>query len=51
MPQMSPLNWISLFLMFSSLFIILMMMNYYIFMYNPHSPQMKKNKIKLNWKW
>nr|QNE85780.1 ATP synthase F0 subunit 8 [Hydrotaea irritans] len=54
MPQMAPIGWLSLFIIFSIAFMIFNMMNYYS--YNPHMP--KSNLINkdnlttsLNWKW
>nr|UFZ13935.1 ATP synthase F0 subunit 8 [Puri aleca] len=52
MPQMSPLNWLMLFLFFSMIFFIFNMMNYFITIYS--TPSNKKTNFKsnsLNWKW
>uniref|UniRef100_UPI0030E35CC4 ATP synthase F0 subunit 8 n=1 Tax=Myiopardalis pardalina TaxID=765351 RepID=UPI0030E35CC4 len=53
MPQMSPIGWLSLFIIFSITFILFSMMNYYLTI--PKSPKSKilsKNLIKsMNWKW
>nr|YP_003359195.1 ATP synthase F0 subunit 8 [Ognevia longipennis]ACF71044.1 ATP synthase F0 subunit 8 [Ognevia longipennis] len=53
MPQMSPLMWFSLFILFSIILILFNQMNFFTF-----KPSifhfMKKSKIKnknLNWKW
>nr|YP_010239063.1 ATP synthase F0 subunit 8 [Phrosinella nasuta]QTF74297.1 ATP synthase F0 subunit 8 [Phrosinella nasuta] len=54
MPQMAPINWLSLFIVFSIAFMIFNMMNYYLF-----TPPMPKSSIKynicvknsMNWKW
>nr|YP_009441594.1 ATP synthase F0 subunit 8 [Hylastes brunneus]AOY40140.1 ATP synthase F0 subunit 8 [Hylastes brunneus] len=53
MPQMSPMNWLWLFFFFNSLFIIVMIINYYSFIYFPHYLNLHtssnfNNKI---WKW
>nr|QOV03302.1 ATP synthase F0 subunit 8 [Phaonia errans] len=53
MPQMAPINWLSLFIIFSISFMIFCVMNYYS--YNPSMPKlnfknMNKN-ISFNWKW
>nr|AWN56386.1 ATP synthase F0 subunit 8 [Selenophorus alternans]AWN56425.1 ATP synthase F0 subunit 8 [Tetracha sp. DPP-2018] len=52
MPQMAPMNWILLYLMFSITFIMINFLNYYICMMD--SP-LTQNKIMtqktLNWKW
>nr|YP_010385103.1 ATP synthase F0 subunit 8 [Dolichopus ungulatus]UPL65113.1 ATP synthase F0 subunit 8 [Dolichopus ungulatus] len=53
MPQMAPLSWLSLYMVFSISLILFCMMNYYIFI--PMAPQ--KSKLEklmsnsLNWKW
>nr|QUL58814.1 ATP synthase F0 subunit 8 [Phallosphaera gravelyi] len=54
MPQMAPIGWLSLFIIFSITFVIFNMMNYYSFI-----PSMPKSKFlikkqhmnSLNWKW
>nr|YP_010895018.1 ATP synthase F0 subunit 8 [Callicera aenea]WJW73531.1 ATP synthase F0 subunit 8 [Callicera aenea] len=53
MPQMAPINWLSLFLLFSLIFILFNMMNYFIYL--PTTPKHKNldkiNKNSMNWKW
>nr|QTZ18997.1 ATP synthase F0 subunit 8 [Manota sp. WQY001] len=54
MPQMSPLNWLMLMLFFSTIFIIIYMMNFYSF--NINMPKLNKSSILnkknfTNWKW
>nr|QNE85840.1 ATP synthase F0 subunit 8 [Microphor holosericeus] len=53
MPQMAPINWLSLFMLFSLVFMLFCMMNYYSSL--PSSPKMytkENNRINsLNWKW
>nr|YP_010868907.1 ATP synthase F0 subunit 8 [Hilara brevispina]WGU46323.1 ATP synthase F0 subunit 8 [Hilara brevispina] len=54
MPQMSPIGWLSLFIMFSMTFILFCMMNYYSFL--PIKPNFMSEDKKtftnsLNWKW
>nr|WKU83813.1 ATP synthase F0 subunit 8 [Brachypalpus cyanella] len=53
MPQMAPINWLSLFLLFSLIFMLFNMMNYFI--YSPSTLKSKNmNKIytnSMNWKW
>nr|YP_010400376.1 ATP synthase F0 subunit 8 [Protomiltogramma cincta]UQS76075.1 ATP synthase F0 subunit 8 [Protomiltogramma cincta] len=54
MPQMAPINWLSLFIIFSMTFVIFMIMNYYVFTpYMPKSSIMKNIQMtnSLNWKW
>nr|YP_009176809.1 ATP synthase F0 subunit 8 [Delia antiqua]ALJ11008.1 ATP synthase F0 subunit 8 [Delia antiqua] len=54
MPQMAPIGWLSLFIIFSITFMIFNMMNYYSFL-----PSMPKSTLiyksqqmnSLNWKW
>nr|UJG45517.1 ATP synthase F0 subunit 8 [Nemopoda nitidula] len=53
MPQMAPISWLSLFIMFSVTFLLFNIMNYYSFL--PTSPKFNESsKIStspLNWKW
>nr|YP_010693818.1 ATP synthase F0 subunit 8 [Tachina stackelbergi]WCD42048.1 ATP synthase F0 subunit 8 [Tachina stackelbergi] len=54
MPQMAPIGWLSLFIIFSITFMIFNMMNYFSF--TPSMPKLNlinKNKISnsMNWKW
>nr|YP_010240498.1 ATP synthetase F0 subunit 8 [Chlorops oryzae]QTF87839.1 ATP synthetase F0 subunit 8 [Chlorops oryzae] len=53
MPQMAPINWLFLFILFSLIFLMFNMMNYFLML--PMSPKMKMKKIffykSLNWKW
>nr|YP_009485859.1 ATP synthase F0 subunit 8 [Limbodessus palmulaoides]AVZ66437.1 ATP synthase F0 subunit 8 [Limbodessus palmulaoides] len=52
MPQMMPLNWIFLYLMFLIIFFIFNFMNYYLFPMKTNLNFMKKMKNKtMNWKW
>nr|YP_009937130.1 ATP synthase F0 subunit 8 [Subclytia rotundiventris]QNT26366.1 ATP synthase F0 subunit 8 [Subclytia rotundiventris] len=54
MPQMAPIGWLSLFILFSITFLIFNMMNYYLFMnLMPKSKLIKKSKYinSINWKW
>nr|YP_009266288.1 ATP synthase F0 subunit 8 [Hieroglyphus tonkinensis]ANJ44377.1 ATP synthase F0 subunit 8 [Hieroglyphus tonkinensis] len=53
MPQMSPLMWFSLFIMFSMAMILFNQMNFFSFK-NKKITSEEMNKIKsknLNWKW
>nr|YP_010895135.1 ATP synthase F0 subunit 8 [Ironomyia nigromaculata]WJW73661.1 ATP synthase F0 subunit 8 [Ironomyia nigromaculata] len=53
MPQMAPIGWLNLFIIFSIIFILFNVMNYYSFSYKT----IKSNNINeletssLNWKW
>nr|UFZ13063.1 ATP synthase F0 subunit 8 [Protohermes niger] len=52
MPQMAPINWLFLFLLFSFILILFNIMNYYIMI--PNSPETSSKSFKmnsLNWKW
>nr|YP_009338130.1 ATP synthase F0 subunit 8 [Trichodes sinae]ANG08440.1 ATP synthase F0 subunit 8 [Trichodes sinae] len=52
MPQMSPLNWISLFLSFSLIFLLINSYNYYFINYSFNKKITKTSSlIKINWKW
>nr|YP_009379001.1 ATP synthase F0 subunit 8 [Pachycerina decemlineata]ARI44215.1 ATP synthase F0 subunit 8 [Pachycerina decemlineata] len=53
MPQMAPIGWLSLFIIFTITFILFNMMNYYSIL--PSSPKSLQTKLiksnSLNWKW
>nr|AMP43745.1 ATP synthase F0 subunit 8 [Leptogaster longicauda] len=52
MPQMAPISWLNLFMMFSLTMILFSMMNYYIYMIK--QPKNFKKNFKINyltWKW
>nr|AMW68037.1 ATP synthase F0 subunit 8 [Climacia areolaris] len=52
MPQMAPINWLTLFMYFTLLMIIFNSLNYFIFLYKVPSFQKQFNKLNsLNWKW
>nr|YP_010290272.1 ATP synthase F0 subunit 8 [Holocerina smilax]ULO26104.1 ATP synthase F0 subunit 8 [Holocerina smilax] len=53
MPQMMPINWVFLFILFILIFFIFNMMNYYIFNFSISDSKKKLNmKIKnFIWKW
>nr|QNE85547.1 ATP synthase F0 subunit 8 [Rivellia syngenesiae] len=54
MPQMAPIGWLSLFIIFSLAFILFNMMNYYsIIPQSPKSSSSYKKELinSLNWKW
>uniref|UniRef100_A0AAU6PCF3 ATP synthase complex subunit 8 n=1 Tax=Diplonychus sp. TaxID=2977879 RepID=A0AAU6PCF3_9HEMI len=52
MPQMAPLWWTTLFLMFLTAFMIMCTINYFIIKYEPSTHQTeKKIKNSINWKW
>nr|YP_009948015.1 ATP synthase F0 subunit 8 [Anthalia sp. YD3030]QOH97183.1 ATP synthase F0 subunit 8 [Anthalia sp. YD3030] len=53
MPQMAPIGWLSLFIVFTLTFILFCMMNYYSFL--PPSAKTSSSKKNsqdfFNWKW
>nr|QNE85560.1 ATP synthase F0 subunit 8 [Suillia flava] len=53
MPQMAPIGWLSLFIIFSITFVLFNMMNYYAVIPNtPKSNLVKKlHKNSMIWKW
>nr|AML25953.1 ATP synthase F0 subunit 8 [Staphylinidae sp. BMNH 1274220] len=51
MPQMAPMNWLLLFIMFIAAFIMFNILNYYCFMYTPKSSIKKKESSSISWKW
>nr|YP_010999258.1 ATP synthase F0 subunit 8 [Cricotopus flavozonatus]WPM93104.1 ATP synthase F0 subunit 8 [Cricotopus flavozonatus] len=57
MPQMAPISWLILFIVFSIAFMLFNVLNYYCFNYNKTSTSNdeksvnKFNTVKLNWKW
>nr|AXS66593.1 ATP synthase F0 subunit 8 [Curculionoidea sp. 24 KM-2017] len=52
MPQMSPLNWLSLYTFFFIIFLMFNIINFFIFKYPSPSHSQKSLMIKkLNWKW
>nr|AYQ19041.1 ATP synthase F0 subunit 8 [Elateridae sp. 3 ACP-2013] len=51
MPQMAPLSWINLFIMFVMTFMIINTLNYFSYTYNNKSTQKMMKFKKINWKW
>nr|AIW64767.1 ATP synthase F0 subunit 8 [Pielomastax soochowensis] len=52
MPQMSPLMWSPMLILFSILFIMFNLMNYFSFKNKKIKEMMHLNKnLPLNWKW
>nr|YP_009158930.1 ATP synthase F0 subunit 8 [Aegorhinus superciliosus]AHG32664.1 ATP synthase F0 subunit 8 [Aegorhinus superciliosus] len=51
MPQMAPINWLSLYFMFLIIFILFIIINYFSFIYPMKPFNKNKNKLMLNWKW
>nr|YP_009371264.1 ATP synthase F0 subunit 8 [Styloperla spinicercia]ARR75385.1 ATP synthase F0 subunit 8 [Styloperla spinicercia] len=52
MPQMAPISWLSLFIVFSIVLLIFSSMNYYNFTVTPPSTHVKQiHQTPMNWKW
>nr|YP_009441685.1 ATP synthase F0 subunit 8 [Usechus lacerta]AOY39204.1 ATP synthase F0 subunit 8 [Usechus lacerta] len=51
MPQMAPLNWLTLMIYFMMIMIMFNYLNYFSFMYNNKNMMKKKITLHLNWKW
>nr|WNH42057.1 ATPase subunit 8 [Neoperla crenulata] len=53
MPQMAPISWFLLFIMFSGALLMFNFLNYYSFLpSNPLTPHHRSMKLTpLNWKW
>nr|UPX88078.1 ATP synthase F0 subunit 8 [Aedeomyia squamipennis] len=53
MPQMAPISWLTLFIIFSITFMIFNIKNYYNFLYplSKTSQNLNIKKNKMNWKW
>nr|YP_010895096.1 ATP synthase F0 subunit 8 [Dorylomorpha alaskensis]WJW73622.1 ATP synthase F0 subunit 8 [Dorylomorpha alaskensis] len=53
MPQMAPISWLSLFIIFSISFMMFNIFNYYNFMpiLIKSKTQMSKTQNSMNWKW
>nr|QLY89970.1 ATP synthase F0 subunit 8 [Sympycnus pulicarius] len=53
MPQMAPLSWLSLYMIFSITLILFCIMNYYIFIPSPltKTSSKKSSSNNFHWKW
>nr|AXS66378.1 ATP synthase F0 subunit 8 [Curculionoidea sp. 7 KM-2017] len=51
MPQMAPMNWLTLYFIFFFLLLIMIIMNYFIFLYKPLMSKKTIKKNLINWKW
>nr|WIL79916.1 ATP synthase F0 subunit 8 [Pieleus irregularis] len=51
MPQMSPLNWVSLFVSFTLIFLLINSMSYFFITYNFNTKKENLTFKKMNWKW
>nr|YP_010010508.1 ATP synthase F0 subunit 8 [Callosobruchus maculatus]YP_010876294.1 ATP synthase F0 subunit 8 [Bruchus pisorum]QOH99476.1 ATP synthase F0 subunit 8 [Callosobruchus maculatus]WHE17345.1 ATP synthase F0 subunit 8 [Bruchus pisorum] len=51
MPQMAPLNWLTLMIFFIMIFFMFNIMNFFSFSYPIKKSKLQKKTIKFNWKW
>nr|APX39787.1 ATP synthase F0 subunit 8 [Pachybrachis sp. ReAss_5] len=51
MPQMAPINWLSLFMTFIIALLIFSAMNYFATIYTPETSTKSKNDLSISWKW
>nr|QIV24578.1 ATP synthase F0 subunit 8 [Cnemoplites australis] len=51
MPQMAPLNWLTLLILFTLVFLLFNIVNYFSFNYEIKIKKTKKKEILMNWKW
>nr|YP_010117769.1 ATP synthase F0 subunit 8 [Diplonevra funebris]QPN53542.1 ATP synthase F0 subunit 8 [Diplonevra funebris] len=52
MPQMAPISWLLLFIIFSITFIMINILNYFNFIYKSEESLSTKISAKsMNWKW
>nr|AXS66371.1 ATP synthase F0 subunit 8 [Cucujoidea sp. 12 KM-2017] len=51
MPQMAPMNWLTLMIFFSIIFMIFNSMNYFSFTYPSITQSIKTSKKFFSWKW
>nr|YP_009561399.1 ATP synthase F0 subunit 8 [Zophobas atratus]QAT19099.1 ATP synthase F0 subunit 8 [Zophobas atratus] len=51
MPQMAPLNWLTLMIWFSLILIMFNTLNYYSFSYQIKQKKSTIKKLSTNWKW
>nr|AXS65031.1 ATP synthase F0 subunit 8 [Curculionoidea sp. 14 KM-2017] len=51
MPQMAPLNWVTLFLFFILIFFMFNIMNYFMSLPLKTFKKSSKTQIKISWKW
>nr|YP_010352933.1 ATP synthase F0 subunit 8 [Tropostreptus microcephalus]UOF70364.1 ATP synthase F0 subunit 8 [Tropostreptus microcephalus] len=51
MPQMFPMNWLLMFLIFVTMYLLMTLFINYNYLHNPMTMQNVLSKTKLNWKW
>nr|AXS65041.1 ATP synthase F0 subunit 8 [Curculionoidea sp. 15 KM-2017] len=50
MPQMAPMSWTMIYSYFFILFIMILILNYFILIFNPQSKSLNKKKLLIHWK-
>nr|WMQ52325.1 ATP synthase F0 subunit 8 [Ceutorhynchus albosuturalis] len=51
MPQMAPMNWMFLYMLFTIILMLLTINNYFFYMYKPKTNLITKKTKMINWKW
>nr|YP_009544254.1 ATP synthase F0 subunit 8 [Simulium maculatum]AYO45662.1 ATP synthase F0 subunit 8 [Simulium maculatum] len=55
MPQMAPISWLTLFILFTIIFMLFNIMNYFCIVFTPTSKESETTSQltppSLNWKW
>nr|AOY39542.1 ATP synthase F0 subunit 8 [Scolytinae sp. BMNH 1040075] len=51
MPQMAPISWVTLYIMFTIIFMMTCIMNYFIIIYTPVTTNTSKKEKTFSWKW
>nr|AOY39893.1 ATP synthase F0 subunit 8 [Scolytinae sp. BMNH 1039905] len=51
MPQMAPMSWTTLYMMFTAIFLLTMTISFFQTLHNKKSKSKSKIKIHTNWKW
>nr|AOY39932.1 ATP synthase F0 subunit 8 [Scolytinae sp. BMNH 1040002] len=51
MPQMAPMSWMTLYLVFSIILMITMAISFFQILYTKKTSSKKKIKTQMNWKW
>nr|APX39171.1 ATP synthase F0 subunit 8 [Cryptocephalus pusillus] len=51
MPQMAPINWLTLFILFCIYILVFSSMNFFFFMKTPLKNNNNPRKIPFNWLW
>nr|AXS65266.1 ATP synthase F0 subunit 8 [Cucujoidea sp. 37 KM-2017] len=51
MPQMAPLNWLTLMILFTIVILMINCFNFFMKSYNPTKKSSEKTSTLINWKW